>query len=82
MIATATMSSPPGLNANDAPRWPCTAATHARVMPQSGHGMPVSVSIGQASVECTGKSGHATAAPTKPAAAMRSRARGGIRAWS
>ena len=39
--AKSITSNPPGLNASDAPRWPCTAATHARVMPQSGHGMPV-----------------------------------------
>ena len=67
-IAATTTSSPAGLNANDAPRWPCTAATHARVMPHSGHGMPVSARSGQASVGCTGRSGHAAAAPTSPPA--------------
>ena len=59
---------PAGLNASDAPRWPCTAATHARVMPQNGHGMPVSARSGHASGGCTGSSGHTAAAPTEPAA--------------
>src|SRR4051794_5606617 len=70
-IAATITTMPPGLNASEVPRWPCIAATHARVIPQNGHGIPVVARNGHASGGCAGSSGHTAAAPSSPAATTR-----------
>ena len=47
--ASSATTIPAGLNRSESTRWPCATATTARVIPQKGHGMPVTVRSGHAS---------------------------------
>src|SRR5512132_3314647 len=69
--AIATTRNAPGLYENAALNWPCTSAVTPRVMPQNGHGTPVTVRSGQGGPSVDGSQGRTAATANIPAPATR-----------
>src|SRR5262249_21738519 len=71
-IASTTATTLPGFKNTARPRSACTAAVTPRVMPQNGHGTPVSVRSGHGGTNSNGTRGRTAATPSIPAPKRRS----------